>query len=69
MPWDNTKGLSVHAFGLHLTIGPYGNGWTLYCLGRRIMWRPIDYAKTVVVNGRRVWGYPRIAALDLRRTK
>jgi hypothetical protein len=66
MPWDNNVGFHFGPWWLRLTVGPYGNGWTLRFRRYLIAWRPIDYDKTVIVNGVRKWGYPRIAALDLR---
>lgn len=67
MPWDNNNGFSIGPWWARFTIGPYGNGWSFYAFRRRLAWRPIDYSKTRFVQGRRVWGLPRIAGLDLRK--
>lgn len=69
MPWDNTRGLALGPWWFRLTIGPWGNGWTLFINRRRFASKPINYGKTAMINGVRRWGYPKIAALDLRQSR
>jgi hypothetical protein len=67
MPWDNVRGWVVGPWWLRLALGPYGNGWSIHAFRRVVAMRPIDYSQAPFVNGKRTWGFPRIASLDLRK--